>query len=87
MGEGEDTRTTQIYINCGDNSRLDSRFAPFAKVIEGMDVTEKSYSGYGAAFDVDEEQDKIEEQGNSFLEEHYPKLDKIISAEILPAEK
>ena len=46
---GPDTRATQIYINLGDNSRNDGEagFAPFGKVIAGMDVVEKLYSGYG----------------------------------------
>lgn len=78
------SRTTQIYINYSDNSRLDIRgFAPFATVVEGMEVTEKFYDGYGKTFDEQEEQDKIEERGNGHLDEYFPLLDKIYSAEIL----
>src|SRR5580692_5989420 len=42
------SRSTQLFINYGDNSRLDaSRFAPFGKVTKGMEVVDKIYSGYG----------------------------------------
>jgi cyclophilin family peptidyl-prolyl cis-trans isomerase len=41
-------RTTQIYINTGDQSRLDQMgFSPFGNVSEGMDVVYHLYSGYG----------------------------------------
>src|SRR5665213_414599 len=45
---GPNTRTTQLFINFGDNSRLDSMgFPPFGKVIEGMDVVDKINGEYG----------------------------------------
>src|SRR5690348_5416343 len=48
------SRTTQLFINLGDNSSLDAQgFAPFGKVISGMDVVQKLYSGYGEAPDQD----------------------------------
>ena len=45
---GRDTRTTQVFINLGNNSNLDSMgFAPFGLVTDGMDVVKKLHSGYG----------------------------------------
>ena len=45
--DGPNTRTTQLYINLENNTRLDSRgFAPFAEVVKGMDVVLALYSGY-----------------------------------------
>src|SRR6476469_907569 len=42
---GPDTRTTQVFINFGDNSNLDPiGFAPFGQVTKGMDVVGKIYS-------------------------------------------
>jgi peptidyl-prolyl cis-trans isomerase A (cyclophilin A) len=38
------SRSTHIYINFGDNSRLDAKgFAAFAEVVEGMDVADSLY--------------------------------------------
>ena len=43
---GPDTRTTQVYINLGDNSRLDKEgFAPFGVVTKGMNVVNLLYAG------------------------------------------
>src|SRR5579859_1514663 len=45
---GPDTRTTQLFINFGNNVNLDSMgFAPFGKVIRGMDVVDKINGEYG----------------------------------------
>jgi len=81
---GPNTRTTQVFINLGDNSRLDSMgFAPFGEVTEGMDVVNKFYNGYSES--VTDKQGEIMNQGNAYLESKYPKLDKIVSAIIVPA--
>jgi cyclophilin family peptidyl-prolyl cis-trans isomerase len=47
---GPDTRSTEVFINLGDNSARndgEAGFAPFGVVVDGMDVVDKLYSGYG----------------------------------------
>ena len=80
---GPNTRTTQLFINFGDNTRLDGMgFAPFGEVVEGMDVVDKIYSGYGEQ----PRQDLITSQGDAYISKNFPKIDKIKLARIvLPA--
>ena len=81
---GPNTRTTQVFINLGDNSRLDIQgFAPFGEVIEGLDVVEKFDSEY--ADQPTGTQDQIEAKGNAFLKASFPNLDVIKTAVIVPA--
>ncbi len=85
---GPNTRVTQVYINLGDNSRNDKEdgFAPFGKVVEGMDVVQKLYAGYGESSGGGMRagrQDKMFEGGNAYVDREFPKLDKLISARIV----
>jgi peptidyl-prolyl cis-trans isomerase A (cyclophilin A) len=83
---GPDTRTTQLFINFKDNSSLDKQgFSPFGKVIEGMDVVDSIYNGYGegAPRGNGPEQGRIIQEGNSYLKASFPKLDYIKSATIV----
>lgn len=85
---GPNTRTTQVFINYGDNSRLDGQgFTPFGKVTEGMDVVDKFYSGYGegAPSGAGPDQEKLTNEGKAYVQKSFPKLDTIISAVIVPA--
>jgi peptidyl-prolyl cis-trans isomerase A (cyclophilin A) len=80
---GPDTRTTQIFINYVDNTRLDSMgFAPFGKIIEGMDVVDALYSEYGegAPRGRGPAQDRIQSEGNAYLEAEFPELDYVKKA-------
>jgi len=83
---GKDTRSTQIYINLADNTRLDAvGFAPFARVIDRMDVVDKLYSGYGESSGGGMrtgKQDSMFAEGNAWLDREYPKLDRLIRARI-----
>ena len=80
------SRSTQFFINFGDNSRLDGlRFAPFGKVVEGMDVVKSLYNGYGEGAPQGQgpEQRRLQEEGNAYLKKDFPKLDYIKSATIV----
>jgi peptidyl-prolyl cis-trans isomerase A (cyclophilin A) len=80
---GPNTRTTQVFINLVDNTRLDRMgFAPFG-VVEGngMNVVEMFYDQYGD--DAGPDQDKIEAQGKAYVDKGWPKLDTIKSATLL----
>lgn len=75
------SRSTHIFINYGNNSYLDAdKFAPFGKVIEGMDVVDKFYSGYG-----DTDQQKLMEGGIAYVKKSLPMLDIINTCSIAPA--
>jgi peptidyl-prolyl cis-trans isomerase A (cyclophilin A) len=81
---GPNTRTTQLFINFGDNVGLDGQgFSPFGKVTEGMKVVDKINSEYGEnAPDV---QGRVQMEGNAYLKKAFPDLDYIKSATIVPA--
>lgn len=82
---GPNTRTTQMFINTGDNARLDSQgFAPIGKVISGQEAVESLFSGYGegAPSGRGPAQQLIEIQGNAYLEKDFPELDFIKKASI-----
>ena len=84
---GPNTRTTQLFINFGDNANLDKMgFSPFGKVIEGMDVVDKINNEYGegAPGGRGPRQDRIQSEGNAYLKKDFPNLDHIKSASILP---
>jgi peptidyl-prolyl cis-trans isomerase A (cyclophilin A) len=83
---GPDTRTTQFFINYGNNTRLDDMgFSPFGKVASGMDVVESIYAGYGegAPSGMGPDQGRVQMQGNAYLKKDFPKMDYIKSAELL----
>ncbi|MFN7972764.1 MAG: peptidylprolyl isomerase [Acidobacteriota bacterium] len=82
---GPNSRTTQVFINHGNNGNLDGMgFSPFGKVTEGMDVIEKLYSGYGegAPGGNGPEQGRIQMEGNAYLNKDFPKLDYVKKATI-----
>jgi len=77
---GPNTRTTQLFINYGDNSRLDGMgFAPFGRVTDGMDVVDRLYAAYGegAPQGGGPEQGAVQMRGNAYLEKDFPHLDYI----------
>ena len=85
---GAGSRTTQVFINLANNSqRLDgSGFAPFGRVVEGMEVVDKLYASYGEVQSLGgggPDPQKIEAMGEEYLARTYPRLDKIDQTTII----
>jgi peptidyl-prolyl cis-trans isomerase A (cyclophilin A) len=83
---GPNSRTTQVFINLGDNASLDGMgFAPFGQVAEGLEIVGQLHSGYGegAPRGRGPEQGRLQAEGNAYLERQFPKLDRIQRAAIL----
>ena len=73
------SRTTQVFINYRDNSRLDADgFAPFGQVISGMDVVDKINGEYGEK----PFQPQIQKEGNAYLIKEFPRLDYVKKASL-----
>jgi peptidyl-prolyl cis-trans isomerase A (cyclophilin A) len=80
------SRSVQFFINYKDNGSLDSiGFSPFGRVIEGMEVVDSVYKGYGEGPPSGRGpgQGRIRAEGNSYLKRDFPKLDYIKKATLL----
>jgi peptidyl-prolyl cis-trans isomerase A (cyclophilin A) len=86
MTSQPNSRSSQLFINLVDNTNLDaSGFAPIGRVVEGMDVVDQLYSGYGegAPRGNGPDQSMIVSQGNAYLTQSFPQLDYIEQARIV----
>jgi peptidyl-prolyl cis-trans isomerase A (cyclophilin A) len=84
-----DGRTTQVFVNLADNrDPLDAQgFAPFAHVVEGLDVVLAWNGEYGEASGGGiraGRQDAMFAEGNAWLDRGFPRLDRVTRAAILP---
>ncbi len=82
---GPNTRTTQVFINFGDNARLDaSGFSPFGKVVSGMNVVESFNAEYGegAPDGNGPEQGRLQTEGNAYLAKSFARMDFVKKATI-----
>lgn len=84
----KNSRTTQLFVNMQDNAKLDTTiregvhgYPPFGKVIRGMDVFFRLNDQYAKR--ILPLQDSVYLYGNQYLTQHFPGLDKIISATII----
>jgi len=83
---GPNSRTTQVFINLTDNPGLDDQgFAPFGEVVEGMEVVDSLYAGYGDGPPRGEGPypAQARAEGNAYFEESFPELDRIEEARIV----
>ena len=83
---GADSRTTEVFINLRDNPVLDSTgFAPFGKIVEGLENADKLAYLYGelAPRGSGPDASRIHREGNVYLNRDFPRLDAITKATIL----
>lgn len=81
---GPNSRTTQFFINLGDNAQLDGMgFAPIGRVRD-LSILGKLYAGYGegAPQGAGPIQARIQREGNAYLKAEFPKLDYVERAAI-----
>ena len=82
---GQDSRTSQVFINFADNAGLDSQgFSPFGHVTSGMNFVDALYSGYGegAPRGRGPDQGRIQAEGNAYLTKQFPNMDYVKKATI-----
>jgi peptidyl-prolyl cis-trans isomerase A (cyclophilin A) len=82
---GPNSRTTQVFINFGENARLDGMgFASFGQVSSGMNVVDQLYSDYGegAPSGRGPNQGRMQSEGNAYLTKDFPNLDFVRKATI-----
>ena len=82
---GPDTRTTQVFINFADNSQLDRMgFAPFGKVVSGMNVVDAINAEYGegAPRGRGPDQGRLQTEGNAYLAKSFARMDYVKKATI-----
>jgi peptidyl-prolyl cis-trans isomerase A (cyclophilin A) len=74
------SRTTQVFVNLGNNTNLDGMgFAPFGRVVEGMEVVDAINAEYGQS----PNQGEIRRAGNQYLTREFSRLDYIRTARIV----
>ena len=81
-------RTTQVYIALSDLSPTQDAqgFAPFGRVVEGMEVADRLNAEYGENSGSGiraGRQQPLFDGGNAYLDREFPRLDRIIRARIV----
>ena len=80
-------RTTQVFINLKDNRETHDKepFVPFGRVVQGMEVADALFDGYGedAGGGIRAgKQQPVFDGGNDYLKKNFPKLDYIKTARV-----
>ena len=84
---GPDTRSTQLFFNTVNNPHLDELgFTPIGEVVEGLEVIDALYSGYGepAPHGSGPSPGVLHRAGNPYLRKNFPELDYIHGASVIP---
>merc|ERR1712013_273188 len=73
---GPNTRSSQVFINYQDNSRLDELgFAPIGRVVSGLEVAAAAHNPTPG--------DMYEDRGNQWIREQYPGINFILAASVM----
>jgi peptidyl-prolyl cis-trans isomerase A (cyclophilin A) len=84
---GPNTRTSQVFINFGDNAALDSQgFSPFGRIVTGMNVVDALNAEYGegAPRGRGPDQGRVQTEGNAYLMRDFGRMDYVKKATIEP---
>jgi peptidyl-prolyl cis-trans isomerase A (cyclophilin A) len=82
---GPNTRTSQVFINFGDNASLDGQgFSPFGRIVTGMNVVDSLNAEYGegAPRGRGPDQGRVQMEGNTYLKKDFGRLDYVKKATI-----
>jgi peptidyl-prolyl cis-trans isomerase A (cyclophilin A) len=81
MGTLASELSTQVFINFGDNNKMDQDgFAAFGQIITSLVIVERMFDQYGGAADPK----ILYQEGNAWLLKYMPRLDYIKQATIAP---
>ena len=82
------TRNTQVFINLADNARNDAeKFTVLGTVIDGMQVVDRLYAGYGENSGSGMRQGRqgpLETGGNAYMDGTFSLLDRIRRVTVTP---
>lgn len=82
---GPGTRTTQLFINLGNNARLDGMgFSPVGMVVSGIEAVRSVNTEYGEGAPAGKgpSQQLVQAYGNTYLRKNFPRLTRIKSAHV-----
>ena len=82
---GPHTRNTQLFINLKNNPNLDRDYAPIGQIVEGMNVVDGLWNGYGDGppGGGGPDQGRLFTEGNRYLITEFPKLDYVKTVRVL----
>jgi peptidyl-prolyl cis-trans isomerase A (cyclophilin A) len=83
---GPNTRATEVFINLKDNPELDDQgFTPFGKIVEGVEIIDTLYSGYGELGPKGKGPNagRAENEANEYIVPRFPQLDYIKRARLV----
>lgn len=81
---GPNTRSTQLFINLGNNKRLDEEnFPPVAEIIDGLQWIDQIHvTGEGGPQGPGPNQGQLQRNGDAYLQSNFPNLSRIRTAKV-----